>query len=113
MKHYNGYRILGAPSVIVNGESLAPRFDLCIHDRRGFDWGYGGSGPAQLALALLAECLRSDKDALQIHQAFKWTFVSGLPRDGWLITDDDILEALDLCRFRKSLYRRIGAISRG
>src|SRR5215469_11969326 len=33
------------------------RLELVNHSPSGFDWGPGGSGPAQLALALLADCL--------------------------------------------------------
>ncbi len=35
-------------------ERLPDRRDLFNHSR-GFEWGYGGSGPAQLALALAAD----------------------------------------------------------
>ncbi len=34
---------------------LGPRLDLANHSPDGFSWGYGGSGPAQLALAILAD----------------------------------------------------------
>src|SRR5947209_8602479 len=38
-------------------EPLPLRLDLFNHSPTGFSWGYGGSGPAQLALALLADAL--------------------------------------------------------
>ena len=39
---------------------LDPRYDLRNHSPTGFAWGYGGSGPSQLALAILFFCeLRS------------------------------------------------------
>jgi len=45
------------------------------HSPDGFNWGYGGSGPAQLALALmLLYC--EEEDALAIYQAFKREFVA-------------------------------------
>ena len=37
---------------------LHKRLDLANHSPTGFSWGYGGSGPAQLALAILAHYLR-------------------------------------------------------
>ncbi len=49
------------------GESVqkqALRLDLYNHSPTGFEWGYWGSGPAQLALAMLADCLASDEQAL-------------------------------------------------
>ena len=35
-------------------ETLPVRHDLCNHSPIGFAWGYGGSRPAQLSLAMLA-----------------------------------------------------------
>ena len=40
---------------------LPCRFDLRKHSLTGFEWGYGGSGPAQLALAVLADAVGSDR----------------------------------------------------
>ena len=34
---------------------LNPRLDLANHSPSGFEWGYGGSGPSQTALAILAD----------------------------------------------------------
>ena len=54
---------------------LPPRLDLFNHSPDGFNWGYGGSGPAQLALAILAHALGSthlgDQVAIALHQRFK------------------------------------------
>ena len=54
MKTYPGCRTESGCTVIVsdaNGScELRPRFDLRNHSPAGFEWGYGGSGPAQLAL---------------------------------------------------------------
>jgi hypothetical protein len=60
---------------------LAPRLDLMNHSPSGFAWGYGGSGPAQLALAMLADALGDDARALALHQAFKSEVVAGLAKD--------------------------------
>jgi len=58
-----------------NGERkrLNPRRALRNHSPTGFEWGYGGSGPAQLALAILAEHLGDDHAALRLYQDFKDT----------------------------------------
>ena len=61
--------------VLVDGRPLDPRLDLCNHSPTGFEWGYGGSGPAQLALAILARHLKDDAAALNLHQEFKWSWV--------------------------------------
>lgn len=40
------------------GEAALPvRLDVSNHSPDGFEWGYGGSGPAQLALALCIDAL--------------------------------------------------------
>lgn len=57
---------------------LPPRLDLANHSPTGFQWGYGGSGPAQLALAMLAY-LYDDDTAQRYHQAFKWDVIIRLP----------------------------------
>jgi len=38
------------------------RLDLRNHSPTGLEWGYGGSGPAQPALALAADVLRDDAE---------------------------------------------------
>ncbi len=73
---------------------LPPRLDLREHSPTGFEWGYGGSGPAQLALALLADHLRDDTRALQLYQAFKRTVIAALPYHGWSLTSQEIDQAL-------------------
>ncbi len=61
---------------------LAPRNDLWNHSPDGFAWGYGGSGPAQLALAILADHFESDDDrAVRLHQKFKWNCIALLVQD--------------------------------
>ena len=65
---------------------LDPRLDLRNHSPTGFEWGYGGSGPAQLALALAASRL-PDLLAHTIHQYLKWTLVATLDREWHLPAD--------------------------
>jgi hypothetical protein len=50
------------------------------HSPDGFNWGYSGSGPAQLALAILLE-LTSNDFALFNHQDFKRDFIAGLKQE--------------------------------
>ena len=66
MKTYKGHRCGHAADVTVNGKPLDPRLDLWNHSPTGFQWGYGGSGPAQLALALLADYLGDDEQAVAL-----------------------------------------------
>lgn len=50
---------------------------------------YGGSGPAQLALALLADAVGADL-AVPLHQDFKWRFVGRFPREGFEMSAEEI-----------------------
>ncbi len=95
MKAYEGTREGYACEVTVNGRPLNPRLDLWNHSPTGFEWGYGGSGPAQLALALLADHLRDDDRAVSLHQDFKRLIVSNLQYDGWKLTSNQIDKALE------------------
>jgi hypothetical protein len=89
MKRYEGRREGHAVTVTVDGRRLNPRRDLWNHSPSGFEWGYGGSGPAQLALAILADHLGDDQEALEFYQRFKWAVIAGLP-PRWTLTSRDI-----------------------
>lgn len=69
--------------VLVNGEPLDPGPSQAVwnHSPDGFAWGYGGSGPAQLALAILLTALDKD-EAVRCHQQFKRDFIEKLPQEG-------------------------------
>jgi hypothetical protein len=69
---------------------LEPRLDLRRHSPSGFEWGYEGSGPAQLALALLAHATRDDQLALKNYQQFKRECIATIASDTWRMTSDDI-----------------------
>jgi hypothetical protein len=95
VKRYEGRREAHGTIVTVNRRPLNPRLDLWNHSPTGFEWGYGGSGPAQLALALLADHLGDDEEAVQLHQAFKWAVTAKLPRKSWALTSEQIQEAVE------------------
>ena len=97
-KNYRGKRSYGQCFVTVDGRALDPRFDLRFHSPDGFEWGYGGSGPAQLALALLADWLGDDRQALALYQTFKSHTVAGFPREGWTLTGKQIDEVVGALR---------------
>jgi hypothetical protein len=94
VKRYEGRRTGQGVEVTVDGQPLNHRLDLWDHSPTGFEWGYAGSGPAQLALALLADCLGDDQEAIEWHQDFKAAVVAGLPRAGWTLTEQEIRETL-------------------
>lgn len=64
-----------------DARALSPRHDLFNHSPTGFNWGYGGSGPTQLALALACDVLGDDMKARRLYQQLKWRWVTTLPID--------------------------------
>jgi hypothetical protein len=99
MKSYRGTRTVQGCNVTVEDDGvvrpLAPRLDLRSHSPTGFEWGYGGSGPAQLALALAADLLGDDGRVQNVYQRLKFKVVGGLPRDGWVLTEDRLRAAVE------------------
>jgi hypothetical protein len=97
MTIYRGYREsqVGHQLVTKDNDLLMPGPSQKVwnHSPGGFNWGYGGSGPAQLALAILLDVTGDEKLAVEHHQAFKWAFVSGWG-DRWEISSEQILEWL-------------------
>ncbi len=79
-----------------NAQKLRP-FDsqqLFNHSPTGFEWGFQGSGPAQLALALLLDATGDPGAALKYHQDFKRCFVAGF-EDEWELTQGEIIDWLN------------------
>lgn len=73
---------------------LAPRLDLRNHSLTGFECSYRGSGPAQLALAILADCL-GDEEAARLYQDYKDAVIAYLPSDDdWIISEKQIRDWL-------------------
>lgn len=95
MKTYCGSRnAQGELTVTVEGTPLDPRLDLLNHSPTGFECGYGGSGPAQLALAILANALHDDA-AILLHHDFKWQVVAKLPHHQWMLTSEEVRLAVE------------------
>jgi len=85
---YTGFRLRnGTCRIVRNGRKLRLRLDLTNHSPTGFEWGYGGSGPAQSALAILADYLHDDVRAIDLHQKFKRDVIAMLPHGDWSITE--------------------------
>ncbi len=108
-KLYTGRRTAAGCQVRVNGRRLPLRLDLWNHSPSGFEWGYAGSGPAQLALAILADHFgarpRSQRmgaqpdpagqRAVDLHQKFKFAVVTKLERAGWLLSSDQVQRVVE------------------
>ena len=68
-------------TVFIDNAALSPQRSLEVqnHSPSGFAWGYRGSGPSQLALALLLEAGASDREASLYHHELKDHAISPLP----------------------------------
>lgn len=84
---------------------LDPGFDRVRHSPDGFSWGYAGSGPAQLAWAILRDYYRrklpaahkaiADDLALRYHQGFKFKTIAPLAQDApWTLSGEEIAAVL-------------------
>ena len=93
---YRGSRSYdGAEVTRVNGPEHYPlpwRLDLRNHSPTGLEFGYGGSGPSQLALALLADATGDAELSCRYYQDFKWEVVATLSSDRWELTQTWIKE---------------------
>lgn len=115
---YAGRRIAGVATVIIEqpetrglGRPLNPRLDLANKSPTGFEWGYAGSGPSQLALAILADHFghrphfaetmdarkkdphltnAPDELAYELHQQFKFDFIARIEDDTWETTTKQV-----------------------
>jgi hypothetical protein len=86
--------------VLVDGQVLDPAPSQLVwnHSPDGFNWGYAGSGPAQLALGILLWRGLDAERAVRLHQLLKFEFIQHLPQrdfdiefnlDAWLAKQDD------------------------
>jgi hypothetical protein len=95
VKIYEGTRSQSYKLIVtVNGVPLNSRLDLLSENPFGFECGYGGTGAAQLALAILADYLGDDRQALAHYTRFKWDVIVQLPRNGWHLSGKEIDRAL-------------------
>jgi len=94
-------------TITVNGQPLR---HVVRHSPTGMEWGYSGSGPADLALSILTDYLFRagqqvrvrempeavpgrkvlEKLAEMLHQAFKADVVAQLPREGWRLAGEQV-----------------------
>jgi len=104
MKKYRGTLNaggIGGQIIMVDEDGVGTR-TKCTYSKRlshivrhspdGFNWGYGGSGPADTALSILTDCVGGNA-ANAFYQEFKWKFVSGW-KESFEITEKEIKDWL-------------------
>lgn len=87
-KTYHGWRDprTREAHAVVNGKPLR---HVGTHSK-DFEWGYSGSGPADLAWSILADYLGDEEQAFQLHQQFKRKYVAGMDEWDWTLTADQL-----------------------
>lgn len=104
-KQYMGTRWLGGLGVfVVENQSSRRLPHVVLHSPDGYEWGYAGSGPADLALSILADYFgepaqtvkegRNSK-AYRLHQSFKDKFLTNADKLNLKITSEQIVDWLE------------------
>ena len=91
----NVYVVLNVSDPVISEVYRAP-LDPCLnmvdHSPDGFAWGYQGSGPAQLAFALLYHVTKDKETSQRFYQRFKADVIGAMPREGnWKLSYNDIV----------------------
>lgn len=93
MNTITGIRDEEGLTIALDGRNLSfgPSLKVINHSPTGFEIGYGGSGPAQLALAILLKFTNRDT-AVRLHQDFKWQVLAKpeYRETEWIKIDIDI-----------------------
>jgi hypothetical protein len=107
---YFGHRKTGRAQVFrraragsETGPLLDPQLNVRSHSPSGLEWGYMGSGPTQLSLAILVDYLGDVVQAEDLYQDFKTAVVVSLPDKEWTLSNDDIKDVLDVIRAEHAL----------
>ncbi len=67
-----------------------PLKQIVRHSPTGMQWGYGGSGPADLALSILTDVFAGRVELADLYyQDFKMDFVAGWGNE-WIVTEATI-----------------------
>jgi hypothetical protein len=95
---YEGALDLCHVEVFKPGKSPYPmqeRQDLINHSPTGISWGYGGSGPAQCAFAILMDYFGDLQRAQALHQDFKFSVIANFQmNEPWILTGHQIEQAI-------------------
>jgi hypothetical protein len=101
-KIYSGLRIKNKAYAFVNGNPLDLRLDLRNHSPDGVEWGYDGSGPHQLALAVTADALVwNDERTLKVYRGVAVAFFTRNTNLSWAVGEGEVLDIIKLVEAAK------------
>ncbi len=99
MKIYTGKRTANGTRVVVRAATpvdQVARYELPHIERHspdGFEWGFEGSGPMDLAYAILSDFV-SPSLADAAYRPFAHQVIASLPNREWTITAEQIIDFL-------------------
>ena len=92
---FDGHKILIGDKEINISKSQKIR-----NHSQDFSWSYGGSGPAQTALAILLEITNSELLSLSLYQNFKWEKIATLSPIDFVMPVSEVKEWVEKNRFK-------------
>ena len=84
----------------LEGEAHASVPHAARHSPTGIEWGYGGSGPADLALSVLL-ALTDEQAANALYHRFKHEVVASVPDEGGVLRAVDVRAWVEKARRRR------------
>ena len=91
---YHGDRTIDGVVVCVDGALLDAQLMLHTFTDRGFEWGYEGDGPRQVALAILVAHTGDTGRAQTLCEDFMLNVVANFGNE-WEMSSEDIDVAID------------------
>jgi hypothetical protein len=74
--------------------SKAPLPHLVYHSPDGFEWGYAGSGPSDLARSIVGYLLGEDEPSARVYQHVKAKLIAPIRNDSWLLDEWRVVKAM-------------------
>lgn len=94
MKRYVMRRSCGPLVFVHDGANTSYLRHLVHHSPTGMEWGYGGSGPSDLARSIVGDLLGTHDPDPAIYQRVKWALVATLPLEGGTITEQQVRDVI-------------------
>ncbi len=114
-KIYSGRRTVDGCTVVVDGQPLPPCRDRHVFGPGEFEWGYNGSGPSRLALAILADHFGDGTIAHSQYRQFGEAVIANIRDDAWTLSGDQIdatLEgAFDVAMTLDELFEKVRGVA--